>query len=78
MAERFARCIFPHPRSLFDVEEPAQAVHWHERPEMGLLTGLLFLDGSAKYMGFDGLTRAGWSIVSVDRVGELISAAYGP
>eukprot|EP00959_Pyramimonas_sp_CCMP1952_P281236 5879134-Pyramimonas_sp.AAC.1 len=56
----------PHPRSLFDVEEPTQTVHWHQRPATGQLSGLLFLDGSAKYMGLDGLARAVWGIVSVD------------
>eukprot|EP00959_Pyramimonas_sp_CCMP1952_P127619 2669361-Pyramimonas_sp.AAC.1 len=78
MAERLARCIFTRPRSLFADEEPTQTVHWLQRPETGLLSGLLFLDGSAKYVGLGGFTREGWNIVSFDRLGNLLSAAHGP
>ena len=51
---------------------------WINEPESGRLTGTLFLDGSGLFPQWQQLRRAGWSIVQVDRFGEMQAAAYGP
>ena len=69
--ERFARGIFPSPELVFPVPtDPQDVILWHNRPEAGLLTGTLFLDGSALWASAPFLARAGWSIVQVDRFGQ--------
>jgi len=77
-AERFARGIFPDPRNLFDVQPEEGEVFWYNKPELGVMTGLLFLDGSGKLMGLTGLARAGWAIMACDNLGNVKHAAYGP
>jgi len=78
--ELFAAGIFPDPRDIFraaDVD-PLQTIFWVHRPACGLLSGLIFTDGSARFPDVPGLRRAGWALVMVDDAGGLIAAAYGP
>ena len=77
LSERFARGIFPDPQSLFELPEVQEGTSWHNRHPSGVLSGLIFLDGSAKWANLEGMSRAGWAICSVDRFGNLISAVYG-
>ena len=77
LSERFARGVFPDPQVLFDRGEPQEMVMWFNKPASGVLSRLLFLDGSAKWANCEGMSRAGWAICSVDRFGNLISAVYG-
>ena len=55
-----------------------QSIYWYNQPELGLLSGILFTDGSALWADCPHLARAGWAVVQVDRFGRLESAAYGP
>ena len=66
------------PRFARHEVDPAVAVKWVNRPASGLLTGLIFSDGSALFPRRPALRRAGWSLVQVDNFGELVAAAYGP
>ena len=52
-------------------------VCWVNRPASGYLQGLVFADGSSFWPGIDGLARAGWALVEVDRFGAFRRAAYG-
>ena len=46
VAERFAKGLFPNPFELLEVpEEPDQTIYWINKPELGLLSGILFTDG---------------------------------
>ena len=80
VGERFCRPSFPDPGHLFPRVEPAEEdlISWVNRPADGLLKGLCFSDGSAILPEYACLRRAGWAVVSVDRNGNLLSAAYGP
>ena len=78
VAERFARGVFPSPLAFFPRVEPEVQVRWINKPPSGLLTGMIFSDGSAFWPGLPGLSRAGWALVQVDRLGNVLHAAYGP
>ena len=81
-AELFARAIFPDPSQLvpWQSHSPQDEVRWIDgkRPPGDRLTGMLFLDGSGLFPHSEMLRRAGWSIVQVDRFGELMFGAFGP
>ena len=50
-------------------------VHWFNKPASGRMSGNMFTDGSAIFRRIGFLHRAGWSIASVDRFGNLKAAA---
>ena len=79
-AERFARGIFPEPRSIlpsrpWEIEGP---ILWINRPADGYLRGTIFSDGSGLHPTTPALRSAGWALVSTDPLGNTIAAAYGP
>ncbi len=78
--ESFARAMVPDPACLIR-KQPVprkQEVNWINRPASGMLSGVIFSDGSARFPRCAALRRAGWALVQVDRFGAMISAAYGP
>ena len=78
-AESFARGVLPEPASLITprAERPNGQVKWHNQPASGKLSGLLFTDGSAFFPAVLALRTAGWAIVSVDQLGDVLAAVYG-
>ena len=79
-AELFARGIFPDPISLLQAQPATDdaPVRWFQRPAGDRLTGLIFSDGSGLHQKWAALRAAGWALVSCDRFGEPLAAAYGP
>ena len=76
--ERFARCLMPSPLVFVPRSEPEATVMWVSKPPSGLLTGCIFSDGSAMWPSLPGVCRAGWALIQVDLLGNLLHAAYGP
>ena len=78
--EAFAQGLFPDPVVFTDRREPDEEdlIRWHNKPENGVLTGIVFWDGSSMYPDLPSVRRAGWSVVQVSPTGELQAAAYGP
>jgi hypothetical protein len=78
--ELFARGLFPDPESLIPRHPVPETslVQWWRKPASGLMTGCLFLDGSALRPHWRATRRAGWAIVQVDRFGNPTAAAFGP
>ncbi len=79
-AELFSRGLLPHPDALLPAVKTSAAceICWVNRPSDGVLSGILFFDGSSRGGSCEALRRAGWAVVQVDRFGSLVSAAYGP
>eukprot|EP00973_Karenia_brevis_P014925 2037131-Karenia_brevis.AAC.1 len=74
--ERFAQGVFPHPRAVVPPAQEHGDICWINRPATGLLSGIIFTDGSALGTAW-GIPRAGWAAVQVDDFGDLVAAAYG-
>ena len=79
VAELFARGLLPLPADWLPrpLTSDSAEVQWINRPADGLLKGKIFADGSAYFGHIPALARAGWSLVSVDQRGALVSAAFG-
>ena len=78
--ELFARGILPFPADWIPgpLNSDEAEVKWINKPPDGLLKGQVFGDGSSYFAAqHPALARAGWSLVSEDRFGNLVSAAYG-
>ena len=78
-AEMFCRGLFPSPARCFPVPEARieDQVVWIGVPAGWKFSGPFFVDGSAFHSRFSGLSRAGWSIIQIDRAGNLIAGAFG-
>eukprot|EP00959_Pyramimonas_sp_CCMP1952_P239581 5006926-Pyramimonas_sp.AAC.1 len=78
-AEMMARCLFPSPSFCL----PATEVPEENRVRfVGVFpgwrfSGRVFVDGSAFHNHLQGLSRAGWAVIQVNRAGELVGAMYG-
>jgi hypothetical protein len=79
VGELFARGVFPAVDAA--VPGPLRSdqvqINWVNRPAHGRMSGTLFTDGSGLHPRWPQLRRAGWSVVQVDSLGNLLSAAYG-
>jgi hypothetical protein len=71
---------FPDPESLIPRQPVPEAnlIQWWRTPPNGLMTGCLFLDGSALRPQWRATRRAGWDVVQVNLFGSPTAAAFGP
>ena len=54
IGENFARCVFPDPYMFFTRSPPPESdlIKWYQKPASGMLSGVVFSDGSAVAPGF--------------------------
>ena len=77
--DRFAKGLLLEPSAMLpSPRTKAQlSTQWVNKPQLGQLTGTLFLDGSSTGGRIPFLRRADWAVVQVDSDGNLVAAAYG-
>ena len=78
--ELFCRGLFPYAAALAPRVEvkPQDRVIWFRRPHIGYMSGEIYTHGSTLHSKIPEARRAGWAVIMVDSVGNLLSAAYGP